>query len=45
MLTKLTLHTLIATAVLGLLAIAWQAAAPAGAAGLKAGRHAAVDND
>lgn len=45
MLTKLTLHTLIATAVVGLFAVTWQAMAPTGAAGPRAEHHADARND
>ena len=44
MLTKLTVHTLIATVVVGLFAFAWQAAA-SGAAGPKAEQHANTHHD
>lgn len=45
MLKKLTLHTLLATAVVGLFACAWQAMAPAGAAGPKAAHFADARHD
>jgi hypothetical protein len=44
MLRKLTVHTLIASVVVGLFAFTWQVAAPT-AAGPKAGQHASAHHD
>jgi hypothetical protein len=45
MLRKLTVHTLIATALVGLFAFTWQVAAPTAATGPKAERHASGHHD
>jgi hypothetical protein len=44
MLRKLTVHTLIATALVGLFAFSWQVAAPT-PAGAKAEQHASAHHD